>query len=145
MYCHVTRSPIDPLDVMRRVRSDSDGAVLLFTGVVRNHDAGRVVAKLTYEAYEAMAEERLRAICEEVAAGHDVGGIAAVHRLGELAVGEVSVAVAVAAPHRDAAYRASRELIERLKQEVPIWKRERYADGEEAWLEGTPPGTAEPG
>ncbi len=126
---------------MSHVRSDSDGAVILFTGIVRNHDDGRSVEGLEYEAYAEMARDKLRAICREVAARFEIGDLAAVHRVGELGIGEVSVAIAVAAPHRDAAYRASREVIERLKHEVPIWKRERYVGGERRWLSGqTPPG-----
>ncbi len=144
MYCRITRSPIDPLELLRRVRTDSDGAVVVFTGVVRNHDAGRAVERLTYEAYEAMAEERLREICSAVAAAYEIGDVAAVHRVGELEIGDVSVVVAVAAPHREPAFRACREVIERVKREVPIWKRERYAGGDEAWLEGTPPAGAGP-
>ena len=139
MFCRVTSEPIDPQEAAQRVRSDKDGAVVLFSGVVRNHDQGRPVAGLRYEAYEEMATAALRRICEEVASQFSIGDIAVVHRVGELSVGDVSVAIAVAAPHRDAAYKASREVIERLKREVPIWKRERYADGDEEWLDGTVP------
>jgi molybdopterin synthase catalytic subunit len=139
MHVLVTAEPIDAVEIMRRVRSDADGAVLLFTGVVRDFDEGRAVEGLRYEAYEAMAGEKLTRICEEVRDLFDVSDIALVHRIGELAVGDVAVAIAVAAPHRDAAYKASREVIERLKQEVPIWKRERYVGGEEEWLRGTTP------
>jgi molybdopterin synthase catalytic subunit len=139
MYCRITSTPIDPVELLRRVRTNEDGAVLLFTGAVRNHDAGRAVVGLTYDAYEAMAANKLEEICEEVSSRFEVGEIAIVHRVGELAVGDVSVAIAVASPHRDAAYKASRELIERLKREVPIWKRERYTNGDETWLEGFSP------
>ncbi len=139
MYCAVTRDPIDAAALLDRVRRDEDGAILLFTGVVRNHDAGRAVSGLTYEAYESMAVAVLERICKQVREEFEVGDVAVVHRLGELGVGESSVAIAVAAPHRDAAYAASRQVIERLKAEVPIWKRERYADGEESWLEGNVP------
>jgi molybdopterin synthase catalytic subunit len=139
VYCRITSAPIDPVELLQRVRTNEDGAVLLFTGVVRNHDAGRAVVGLTYDAYEAMAKAKLEEICGEVGSQFEVGDIAMVHRVGELAVGEVSVAIAVASPHRDAAYKASRELIERLKREVPIWKRERYANGDETWLEGVKP------
>lgn len=138
-YCRVITGPIDTLDLMRRVRRDSDGAVLLFTGVVRNHNEGRPVERLEYEAYAEMATAVLQRIVEEVGDRDEVGEIAVVHRVGELEIGEASVAIAVAAPHRDAAYRASRDVIERLKREVPIWKHERYADGDEAWVEGTTP------
>ena len=143
MFCRVTSEPIDPQHAVQLVRRDTDGAVVLFSGVVRNNDRGRQVAGLRYEAYEEMAIEALNRICEEVASQFSIGDIAVVHRVGDLSVGDVSVAIAVAAPHRDAAYKASREVIERLKREVPIWKRERYADGDEEWLDGTipsPPG-----
>lgn len=139
LYCRITSTTIDPVELVQRVRANEDGAVLLFTGVVRNHDAGRAVVGLTYDAYEAMATSKLEEICQDVGARLEVGEIAIVHRVGELAVGDVSVAIAVASPHRDAAYKASRELIERVKREVPIWKRERYANGDEKWLEGFTP------
>jgi molybdopterin synthase catalytic subunit len=139
MYCVITAAPIDVLEMMQHVRRDADGAVLLFSGVVRDHDGGRPVTGLRYEAYAEMATQKLTSICKDVSAQFEIGDIAVVHRIGELAVGEISVAIAVAAPHRDAAFKASREVIERLKREVPIWKRERYADGEEVWLDGTIP------
>ena len=138
MYCAISNDPIDVTALARQVRSDSDGAVLTFAGVVRNHNDGRAVERLRYEAYEDMAEAKLRLICEEVSSQFEVTDIAAVHRVGELEVGEVSVAIAVAAAHRDAAYSASREIIERLKQELPIWKMERFADGGAEWQEGYP-------
>lgn len=138
MYCAITRDPIDVNALMRRVRSDADGALLTFAGVVRDHHEGRSVVALSYEAYEEMAENKLRSICEEITSQLEVGDIAVVHRVGQLDIGDVSVAIAVAAPHRDAAYRASREIIERLKREVPVWKKERYADGEEVWQDGYP-------
>ncbi len=139
MECRITADPIDGLALMRQVRGDADGAVILFTGVVRNHDGGRRVTGLRYEAYEAMAVRKMTEICDAVRGRFNLSDIAVVHRTGDLEVGEISVAIAVAAPHRDEAYKASREVIERLKHEVPIWKRERYADGQEAWLEGAAP------
>ncbi|UCF21573.1 MAG: molybdenum cofactor biosynthesis protein MoaE [Gemmatimonadota bacterium] len=135
----MTRDPIDATALLARVRHDSDGAIVLFSGVVRDHAEGRAVSRLTYEAYEAMAVAGLERICEQVREEFEIGDVAVVHRIGELNVGEASVAIAVAAPHREAAYAASRQVIERLKKEVPIWKRERYTDGDEAWLEGTVP------
>lgn len=139
MHCFVTREPIDAAELMRRVRSDADGAVLVFAGVVRNHHEGRSVEALAYEAYEEMAVEKMEAICRETSANFEVGDVAVAHRVGELAIGEASVVIAIAAPHRDAAYKASREIIERIKTEVPIWKRERYADGAEVWRDGATP------
>lgn len=143
MYCVITADPIDALDIMRRVRSDADGAVVLFIGVVRNQNAGRPVTGLSYQAYEAMATHKLTGICHDALSQFEVSDIAVAHRIGNLAVGEICVAIAVAAPHRDAAYQASREVIDRLKREVPIWKRERYANGGEVWLEGTVPHSPE--
>lgn len=140
MYCEVTAEPIVGIaDLMARVRADSDGAILLFTGVVRDHHQGRSVTELSYEAYEEMAASALRRICKEVCGRFEIGDVAVVHRVGRLEIGEISVAIAVAAPHRDPAYKASREIIERLKREVPIWKKERYADGGESWVEGVRP------
>lgn len=143
VYCAVTREPVDLDGLVARVRRDSDGAVILFVGVVRDNDAGRPVVGLRYEAYEAMARGKLEEICREVVAAYEVGEVAVVHRVGDLAVGDASVGIAVASPHRDAAYRASREIIERVKREVPIWKREKYADGDERWLEGFQPDAIE--
>ena len=143
MHCEVSSAPIDLQSLVERVRSDTDGAIVVFCGVVRNHAAGRAVVGLTYESYEGMATEKLRQICEEVASQFEVGDIVVTHRVGELGVGEASVGIAVSAPHRDAAYKASREVIERLKREVPIWKRERYVDGEDTWLEGMEPRPAD--
>jgi molybdopterin synthase catalytic subunit len=139
MYCVVTREPIDAAGLLRHVRSDADGAVLLFAGVVRNHHEGRSVEALAYEAYEEMAVGKMEMICQEVGARFEVGELAVAHRVGDLAIGDISVVIAVAAPHRDAAYKASREIIERVKTEVPIWKRERYSDGGEVWLDGAVP------
>ncbi len=139
MYCALTRDPIDVTALTDRVRSDRDGAISVFIGVVRNHHRGRSVEGLEYEAYDEMATAVLQRICEEVLGRFEVGDAAVVHRVGELDVGEASVAIAVAGPHRDAACKASREIIERLKIEAPIWKREHYADGDAEWLEGTTP------
>ncbi len=137
MYCRIVSEPISDLSgLIARVRKDSDGAVVLFLGVVRDNADGQSVEGLEYEVYEEMATAVLLKICETVMAEHDVGDIAVVHRVGELAVGEPSVAIVVSAPHRDAAYEGSREVIERLKREVPIWKRERYSDGRKAWVDG---------
>ncbi len=138
MHCTITSEPIDASELASRVRTDADGAVVTFSGIVRDHHQGRAVESLRYETYREMAESKLRLICEEVADRFEVGDIAVVHRVGQLAVGDIAVAIAVAAPHRDPAFRASREIIERLKREVPIWKRERYADGDAEWQEGTP-------
>jgi molybdopterin synthase catalytic subunit len=148
----LVEEPIDPARVVAAVSSPARGAVLLFLGTVRdrerqrNAEAGsggeaggvspaRPVERLTYSAYRPMAEERLLGIVEEIEAAHDGLALAVVHRLGEVPAGEASVAIAAASPHRAEAYAASREALERLKREVPIWKREHYAGGGAAWRE----------
>ena len=117
------------------VASPERGAVLVFEGRVRNHHGGRAVAALTYSAYETMAAERLERICRELEESAPGLKVAIRHRLGEVPAGEASVVIAVASPHRQAAYEASRLALERLKKEVPIWKLERYGDGSESWRE----------
>ncbi len=136
---HLTREPIDSAAVAERVRDPGHGAVVLFLGDVRNSNDGRPVDGITYSAYESMAESRLATICRELEAE---GGcrVAVVHRLGELAVGETSVVIAVSSAHRAAAYDVSRLALERLKAEVPIWKREHYVGGDSAWREVEPLG-----
>jgi molybdopterin synthase catalytic subunit len=129
-----------PLDVDAAVRSVEDpgfGAVVTFLGTVRNHHAGRPVEKLTYTAYRRMAADALAKIGSELEAAAPVR-VAIVHRLGEVPVGEPSVVIAVGSAHRAAAYEASRTALERLKAEVPIWKREHYAEGEAVWREEEP-------
>lgn len=130
--CH---GPLDVAALSVEVAGPERGAVLLFLGTVRNHHQGRAVAALDYSSYESMAAERLETICRELEAAAPGLKVAIQHRLGEVPAGEASVVIAVASPHRQAAYEASRMALERLKKEVPIWKRERYADGTEAWRE----------
>lgn len=137
--CRVTREPIDPAALLDGVVSASDGAALLFWGVVRNRNDGRAVTHLEYEAYAEMAEATLAEIVAEARERWEVGGIGVVHRIGRLEVGEGSVAIAVASPHRAEAYEASRYVIEELKRRVPIWKREGYAEGGSEWLGGHEP------
>jgi molybdopterin synthase catalytic subunit len=131
----LTDGPIDAAAVAAAVSAPSRGAVLLFLGTVRGSRGERPVVGLTYSAYRPMAEERLARIVEELEAGGDDLRLAIVHRLGDVPVGEASVAIAAASPHRAAAYEASRVALERLKREVPVWKRERYGDGGAEWRE----------
>src|SRR5690606_8120965 len=126
--------PIDPSEVLARVGGDAHGAVVLFVGTVRDHNEGRPVRGVGYEAYEEMALGVLSGIVDEAARKLGEGRVAAVHRTGELAVGEASVAIAVSSPHRADAYQASRWVIEEIKKRLPVWKHERYADGEARWL-----------
>jgi molybdopterin synthase catalytic subunit len=134
----ITADPILPETLLGDSYKDRDGAMLLFVGVVRNHAEGRPVRGMRYEAYGPMAEDVLGAIVTEASDLHDVSAVEAVHRIGELSVGEASVAIAVAGPHRDATYRASRYVIEEIKKRLPVWKHEHFTDGEARWVPGTP-------
>jgi molybdopterin synthase catalytic subunit len=127
----------DPVPLLAAVADPAHGATVLFVGRVRAHRAGRAVTHLTYEAYGRMALEALRRIVGELE-GPGTCRVALSHRLGEARAGETTVAIAVSAAHREAAYAVSRLALERLKREVPIWKREHYADGAADWLEVEP-------
>ena len=129
--------PIATDHVIAAVSGPDRGAVVVFLGTVRDHHAGRPVEKLTYSAYRPMALEGLRRIVADLEATPGLRA-AIVHRLGEVPVGEASVVIAVSSPHRAAAYEASRTALERLKAEIPIWKREHYAGGEAVWREEEP-------
>ena len=138
-HAAVVHAPIDPADVLARVGSPEDGAVLLFLGTVRNHADGESVDGMTYEAYEKMASPVLAEIAGEAATRLGTDRVAVVHRVGELAIGDVSVAIAVSSPHRAQAYEASRYVIEEIKKRLPVWKREHYTDGRSQWVEGVQP------
>jgi molybdopterin synthase catalytic subunit len=131
----LTEAPLDPRQVEAAVAEPASGATVVFVGTVRDHLQSRAVAGIAYSAYRTMAETVLRRIARDLEAARPGLRVAIHHRLGELAVGEASVVIAVSAPHREAAYAASREALERLKREAPIWKHERYADGGVAWRE----------
>ena len=120
-------------EVLRAVADPAAGGIVLFTGVVRDHDQGRDVQRLSYSAHPS-ATEQLRQVCADVAAKHDVTAIAAVHRAGDLAVGDLAVVVAVSCPHRAEAFTACRELIDQLKGSVPVWKHQVFGDGESEWV-----------
>lgn len=128
----VVDRPLELGEVVEAVAGPGLGGVVTFTGVVRDQTRGRAVVRLEYEAYQAMAERKLAEIGEAVASAEGAR-VAVVHRVGVLAPGEAAVVIAAAAPHRAAAFRACERCLERLKQEVPIWKREVYADGSE-WV-----------
>ena len=136
----ITRDPIDPRAVLDRVGSSGDGAALLFLGVVRDHNEGSGVTGLTYEAYDGMAARVLDEIAGEAAERLGTPRIAVVHRVGDLAVGETSVAIAASSPHRAEAFDATRYVIEEIKKRLPVWKKEHYVEGDAAWVAGvTPP------
>jgi molybdopterin synthase catalytic subunit len=127
----------EPLSVQRlndAVKCPTDGAVVTFDGIVRNNFEGRPVQYLEYEAYAAMAEKKLAEIGEEVRQKFAVGNIAMMHRIGRLEIGESSIVIAVAAPHRHAAFEACAYAMDRVKEEVPVWKKEFFADGDAHWV-----------
>jgi molybdopterin synthase catalytic subunit len=131
----LTTEALDVAATANLVAHDACGALVLFVGTVRDRFEGRAVERITYSGYQPMARARLARIARELEHEHPGARVAIVHRLGTLGVGEASVVIAVAAPHREAAYAASRVALERLKREVPIWKREHYRDGAAAWRE----------
>ena len=131
----ITEATIDAQALARRLLVPEDGAVVTFEGVVRNNTKGRPTAYLEYQCYEGMALEQMARIGGEIAAQFALGGIGMVHRMGRLEIGETSVAVIATAPHRRAAFEAALEGINRLKREVPIWKKEFFVDGA-VWVEG---------
>jgi MoaE-MoaD fusion protein len=131
----ITRDAIDSQQLARSLQRSEDGAVVVFEGVVRDNTKGRPTIHLEYEGYEALALEQMARIGREVAARFEIGRIGMVHRLGRLEIGEASVAVIATAPHRRPAFEAALEGINRLKREVPIWKKEFFADGA-VWVEG---------
>jgi len=139
LYAAVVSAPIDPAEALGRVGGPEDGASLLFLGVVRNSNDGRHVTGVGYEAYDDMARAVLLEIAAEARTILGGGRVAVVHRVGELAVGEVSVAIAVSSPHRSEAFAASRHVIEEIKKRLPVWKHERYTDGDGRWLDGHDP------
>ena len=135
----LTRDPIQTKEILESIRTASDGAVLLFLGVVRDLSEGRVVEGIEYEAYQEMAVSVLTEIAREAGESADTDRVSVVHRTGELEVGDVSLAIAVGSPHREEAYQASRYIIEEIKKRLPVWKKERFADGETIWVEGVRP------
>jgi molybdopterin synthase catalytic subunit len=137
MHSAIIDTPIDVAKILERVSSNANGATVLFVGTVREVNDGRDVTGIEYTAYRSMAERELASIVEEAAALAHGNDIAVEHRLGELSVGECSVAVAVAHPHRGRAFDAARYVIEELKRRVPIWKREQYVDGTREWVRAT--------
>jgi molybdopterin synthase catalytic subunit len=130
--------PIDIEALRTETGHPACGAVTLFVGSARDNHHGRAVAGLAYSAYRRMARTSLETIARELEAEAPGLRLGIVHRLGEVPVGEASVVIAAASPHRDAAFVAARSALERLKRETPIWKRESYADGSSAWREEEP-------
>ena len=129
-------TPLDVAEVVAALDDEAAGGLTLFVGRVRDHDGGKDVDGLDYSAHPS-ALDKLREVCERIAEEYDVHGVAAVHRTGTLAIGDIAVVVATTAAHRGEAFTASRALIDTLKAEVPIWKHQRFGDGTDEWV-GSP-------
>jgi molybdopterin synthase catalytic subunit len=130
---YLTDSPIDTTALASSVMRNSDGACVVFEGVVRNHHDGKPVESIIYEAYAPMAEKEIEKIVDGVRSEWPDVAAAVLHRLGRLGVGDVSIAIACTSAHRGEAFAACRAMIDRIKQTVPIWKKERGPGGEE-WV-----------
>ncbi|MEU1482202.1 molybdenum cofactor biosynthesis protein MoaE [Streptomyces sp. NPDC005752] len=126
-------TPLSVDEIFRAVGDDAAGGMALFVGTVRNHDGGQDVGALGYSCHPTAGDE-LRRVAEKVVAEFPVRALAAVHRVGELGVGDLAVVVAVSCAHRGEAFEACRKLIDDLKHEVPIWKHQRFSDGTEEWV-----------
>lgn len=129
----VRETPLSVDEVLAAVRDDAAGGTALFLGTVRDEDGGKGVTGLGYSAHPSVLEA-LREVAERVVAAHPVIALAAVHRVGELAIGDAAVVVGVSCGHRGEAFDACRQLIDDLKHEVPIWKHQRFTDGTEEWV-----------
>ena len=129
-------TPLDVAEVVASLDDVTSGGLVLFVGRVRDHDHGQGVDGLDYSAHPT-ALDVLRSVCARVAEQYDVTGVAAVHRTGSLAVGDIAVVIATTAHHRGEAFEASRALIDTLKAEVPIWKHQQFTDGTDEWV-GSP-------
>ena len=130
----ISEKPLDPAPLLAEIRRPEDGGIALFVGVVRNHNEGRAVDRLEYEAYTPMAEKEMDRIAERLREKYPGARVLLRHRVGSLAIGDVAVVVVASAPHRGAAFAACREGIESIKATVPIWKRE-FGPGGAVWVE----------
>ena len=135
MRVQIVEGEIPVVEVLAAIKDGADGAVCVFDGIVRNNTRGRETLYLDYEAYREMALTQMQGLAEEAVARFGVREVAVVHRLGRLMVGETSVLVAAASAHRGAAFEACRWVIDTLKKQVPIWKKETFADGV-VWADG---------
>ena len=135
MRVEILDSVLPTAEVMDEIKTGADGAVCVFDGIVRNNTRGRQTLHLDYEAYREMALEQMRGLATEAMERFGVRDVALLHRLGRLGIGETSVLIVVASAHRGAAFEACRWLIDTLKKQVPIWKRETFADGV-IWADG---------
>jgi molybdopterin synthase catalytic subunit len=130
----LTHSPIDPSAVLAQVSSNDAGAVVLFLGTTREFTKGKQTASLDYECYPEMAEAKLAELEATAREKWPLVHVSIVHRLGRLGLGEASIAIGVSSPHRQAAFEAGKWLIDTIKEDVPIWKQENWADGTSEWV-----------
>jgi molybdopterin synthase catalytic subunit len=130
---YLTDSAIDSQALAKRLLRASDGALCVFEGVVRDHSEGKAVESIFYDAYRPMAEKEIATIIDDVRREQPDVAVDCLHRLGHLVVGETSIAIVCVSPHRAEAFAACRAIIDRIKETVPIWKKERTPDGEE-WV-----------
>jgi molybdopterin synthase catalytic subunit len=137
MRVAILERPLDPAAALAEVQQTSNGAAVLFVGTVRDTNDGRAVTGIEYSSYASMASRELERIAAEAVASFGTSDVVVEHRTGSLSLGDPSVVIAVAHPHRGAAYEASRFIIEQIKLHVPIWKRELYADGTREWVDPT--------
>jgi molybdopterin synthase catalytic subunit len=144
LHSAIVTAPIDVSRLIVAAQASGVGALSVFLGTVRDLNDGRAVSGMDYEAYEGMAASELAAVAREVCDAMPGLRVAIEHRIGALAIGDVSVAIVVAHAHRGPALDGARAIIESLKQRVPIWKREHYLDGERAWVDPTKSATVLP-
>lgn len=130
----LTTEKLDANALLAEIGHERDGAQVLFLGVVRNHHQGRAVARIDYEAYEPMARKELQKIADEVAREYGLDRVLVVHRFGRHEIGDASIAVVIGSPHRAAAFDAAKKIMDRVKTDVPIWKKEHFADGTIEWV-----------
>jgi molybdopterin synthase catalytic subunit len=134
VLCRISDQEISLDEVRKAVERPGAGGICIFLGVVRDHAGGQAVSRLDYEAHESLADKQMRLVLQGVAAEHTDVWIAAAHRVGRLGVGDVAVCVAVSAAHREDAFTACRKAIDRIKETVPLWKKEWGSDGEAHWV-----------
>ncbi|MGQ0842949.1 MAG: molybdenum cofactor biosynthesis protein MoaE [Sporichthyaceae bacterium] len=136
VLCEIRDTPLSPTEILAAVDHPAAGGTALFVGTVRDNDGGKEVKDLQYSAHPS-AVDQMRAIAEAIAAEHDAIRIAAVHRVGDLAIGDLAIVAAVSCGHRGEAFAACRDLVDRIKAGVPIWKHQAFGDGTTEWV-GTP-------
>jgi molybdopterin synthase catalytic subunit len=137
LLVRLTADPLEPAEALAFVADPGSGGTVLFSGTVRDHSAAGEVTRLEYEAWGERALQDLEAIGEALFGSWPVRKVAILHRVGRLEIGEISVLVCCSAPHRAEAFEAARQGIERLKRDVPIWKKELLASGESEWVMGS--------